>query len=114
MKEDDILGDRGVADEVLLLGVAIGPSGSEGFVVVAGAWPFSVVAAGELELAGADANDIVIAVYDGSGREGLDLDGAGAVAGFLLALDGFDVEGAFGSAGAEEQCEKAESRFHWM
>lgn len=102
VEEDDTPGDGGGAEEFLLFVGSIGPAGAEELDIVAVRGPGAVPAAFERDGAGADADDIVVEVDDGAGGEGLDFDGAGGVAGFLLGFDGGDIECAGGGAAGEE------------
>ena len=69
-----------------------------------------LVAALELEGAGADAEDVAVEIDHGAVGEGVDFDGAVAELGFPGAFAGFEVDGAAGGAAAQEQGEREKER----
>lgn len=115
--EGDFFGGGGNGEKMLFLGGAVPEAGSEDLHNIAVGGPAGLVAALELEGAGADADDVAVEVDHGAVGEGVDLDGAVAVVGLDLAYDGLYVRaGLRGSlracAAAERKAGEDEEGFH--
>jgi hypothetical protein len=113
--EGNFFWGNGCGEEMLFLGAAVPEAGAEDLNGVSVKGPAVLVAALELEGAGGDADDIAVEVDHGAVGEGVDLDGAVAVLGFVFAFAGLEVDGAAGGgAAAQEQGEgeKQKEGFH--
>ena len=106
VEEDDMLGEGRAGAEDLVGAGAVGPPGVDGLLGVAVVGPLGFVGVFNQDATGTDADDIVVEIDDGSGREGLDLDEVVAGVGFALADDLIEQAGLLGGAGAEAECEK--------
>ncbi len=113
--EGDFFWWDGGGEKMLFLRSAVPEAGSDDLDGVAVEGPASLVAALELEGAGADADDIAVEVDHGAVGEGVDFDGAVAVLGFPGFFAGLKVDGAFSGAAAQEQGEgeKQKRGFHF-
>lgn len=97
-----MFGGWGVGGECLHGGGAVDPSAVEFLDGVAVAWPIAFVGFFDDDLAGTDAGDIVVPVYDGTGGHGFDSDGVVAVLGFALGDVSLKLGGLRGTGGQQQ------------